>query len=512
VRVAPFACARGSFVQYVAIRSPCRVRIGTLGSDEQREHEQQMSPRISIRLLATQPDERLIALAREGHERAFETLVRRYRRPLLRYCQRLRLSDARGEDVVQQALLKAWLALCDGAEVREPRAWLHRIVHNTAVNAIRGTREVPTDPGGVLRVQTASGESELERTLAVRDALGNVAALPQLQRDAVLLTAVDGHSHDEVASALGVSRGAVRGLLYRARATLRGATAALTPTPLLEWAARGAGSAAPSAERIAELTGGAGVAGIAGALAKSAAVAVSVGALATGVVVVKSHRAESAASHPHDTAMAAERLASVRQSAADAPASDAATPVFGTDAPTSTLPHATRGSRRSARRRVALHATPRDGRTLVAVGGAGDGRRLLADAGPVLRAPAQAGGLPPGGGGGQDERSARHERGSSDGSFVQSTTGEGGGQSHAGSSSPAGTAGEGGSTPPPQSPGAEGGSGRSGRSGAGTPGSEGDDKEAQANSTSDRSDDGNTEATQEIVSSGEHPDGHTGQD
>src|SRR4051794_23653518 len=44
----------------------------------------QMSPRIPIRLLAAQSDQRLAALVRDGHERAFEALVQRYRRPLLR--------------------------------------------------------------------------------------------------------------------------------------------------------------------------------------------------------------------------------------------------------------------------------------------------------------------------------------------------------------------------------------------------------------------------------------------
>ena len=49
-----------------------------------------MSPlALSIRFLQTQPDAKLVELARAGHERAFEALVQRYRRPLLRYCRRL---------------------------------------------------------------------------------------------------------------------------------------------------------------------------------------------------------------------------------------------------------------------------------------------------------------------------------------------------------------------------------------------------------------------------------------
>jgi hypothetical protein len=42
----------------------------------------------SVKLLRTQTDERLVALAAAGHERAFEAIVERYRRPLLRHCRR----------------------------------------------------------------------------------------------------------------------------------------------------------------------------------------------------------------------------------------------------------------------------------------------------------------------------------------------------------------------------------------------------------------------------------------
>jgi RNA polymerase sigma factor (sigma-70 family) len=155
-------------------------------------------------LLAAQSDERLARLAREGHERAFEAVVQRYRRPLLRYCGRLGLSDSRAEDVLQHALLQAWLALEGGTEVRELRAWLYRIVHNAAVNAIRACSDDVALPqeGGRGEVSKAA-EADVDHRMALRDALNDVAALPQMQREAILLTAVDGRSHEEVASALG---------------------------------------------------------------------------------------------------------------------------------------------------------------------------------------------------------------------------------------------------------------------------------------------------------------------
>jgi RNA polymerase sigma factor (sigma-70 family) len=259
-----------------------------------------MSPRISIRVLAGQSDQRLVALVREGHERAFEALVHRYRRPLLRYCRRLRLSDARAEDVLQQAFLQAWLALGRGVEVRELKPWLYRIVHNAAVNSMRGPLDSHAQLSDAPLARAAiAGDSELERRAALRDALADVAALPRLQQQAIFLTAVDGQTHDEVASALGISHGALRGLLYRARSSLRSAAAALTPPPLVAWAAGRAGGAAAgplSTERLAELATGAGGAGLAGLALKGAVVAVTAAVVASGAAVV-SQRHDATARH-----------------------------------------------------------------------------------------------------------------------------------------------------------------------------------------------------------------------
>jgi RNA polymerase sigma factor (sigma-70 family) len=257
-----------------------------------------MSPRLPIRLLAAQSDRRLVELVEAGHERAFEVLVHRYRRQLLRYCGRLGLSESRAEDALQQSLLRAWMSLQRGTEVRELKPWLYRIVHNTAVNVMRRSREdhAPLPDVAPLALVAAT-DGELERRSAVREALADVAALPALQRDAILLSAIDGRSHEEVANALGVTHGAVRGLLYRARTTLRGAAAALTPQPLLAWAAGSAGRVAPAASRIAELSGGAGGSEAGGALMKGLAVALTTAAAAGAVVVPlprdRAHRASS---------------------------------------------------------------------------------------------------------------------------------------------------------------------------------------------------------------------------
>jgi DNA-directed RNA polymerase specialized sigma24 family protein len=111
--------------------------------------------------------------------------------------------------VLQQAFIQSWIALFRGANVHEARSWLYRIVHNVAVNAVRGPAEAHGELTQAVQDRAGlAGVSNIERTIAVRDALAEVAALPVMQRQALFLTAVDGQSHDEVASVLGVSEGA----------------------------------------------------------------------------------------------------------------------------------------------------------------------------------------------------------------------------------------------------------------------------------------------------------------
>jgi RNA polymerase sigma factor (sigma-70 family) len=229
-------------------------------------------------VLSTQSDERLVDLVRAGSESAFETIVERYRRALMRYVSRL-LPPERAEDVVQQAFVNAYEAMHRGGAELNLRPWLYRIAHNTALNALRdrGLRHDELDEriDGVERPDQA-----LERSQGLRDVLVAVQALPERQRDAILLRELEGRSYEEIALALGVTGGAVRQLLNRARNSLRSAAAALTPMPLLTRLASG-DSTEPAAARVAEMVG-VGAAGSGAVMAKLCATA-----LVTGVVVAE---------------------------------------------------------------------------------------------------------------------------------------------------------------------------------------------------------------------------------
>ena len=111
-----------------------------------------MTPIPTSALLVTQSDERLLALARSGHERAFEAIIKRYRTPLRRYIRRL-LPEEAAEDALQQASINAWTSLSGGARINDLRPWLYRVAHNASIDVLRAGKYdieelgVPQRPG-----------------------------------------------------------------------------------------------------------------------------------------------------------------------------------------------------------------------------------------------------------------------------------------------------------------------------------------------------------------------------
>ena len=242
-------------------------------------------------VLSTQSDERLVDLVRAGSDPAFEAIVERYRRALMRYVSRL-LPPERAEDVVQQAFVKAYEAMRRDAAELNLKPWLYRIAHNGALNALRdralGHAELDERIDGVERPDQA-----LERTLGLRELVVAVQALPERQRNAILLRELEGRSYEEIADALGVTDGAVRQLLNRARNSLRATAAAVVPVPLVTRLAAGE-STEPVAARVAELTG---VGGTAIAM-KLCATALVTGAVVGGAAIAPSSGPEQSTGAP----------------------------------------------------------------------------------------------------------------------------------------------------------------------------------------------------------------------
>ena len=171
--------------------------------------------------IAPLDDATLVERMRSGDRHAFETMYARYQPELLRHAERV-LGGRRAvaEDVVQESLWRAHRALTttDRDVVLQP--WLHRIVHNRAVDELR-KREVVSLEDRAERLEAHDDlEAMAELREDVHEVLADVVALPPRQRDAVVSHIFGGQGHAEMAGRLGVSVGASKSLLNRARTTL----------------------------------------------------------------------------------------------------------------------------------------------------------------------------------------------------------------------------------------------------------------------------------------------------
>jgi RNA polymerase sigma factor (sigma-70 family) len=168
------------------------------------------------------PDEELVAATLGGDRTAFEALLDRHvGRVRLLAGRMLRPQDA--EDVVQEALLQAFLGL---DRLRNPErfgSWLYGITLNLARMRLRRRDPLPLD-ASIVEAPALDGETALD---AVREAL---EVLPGREREAVLLHYVEGLAQHEVAALVGERPGTVRVRLHRARRRLRGHLAEFAPT------------------------------------------------------------------------------------------------------------------------------------------------------------------------------------------------------------------------------------------------------------------------------------------
>ena len=144
---------------------------------------------------------------------------------LHRYCARLMGSVIDGEDVVQDTLLRALVALQDLEDLPPLRPWLFRVAHNRAIDLLRGRSVRHAEPlDAAPEVADTGNPDPLEMLLrreTVKTAVSRFADLPVLQRSVVVLKDVLDESLTEIATLLDLSVDAVKAHLARGRARLR---------------------------------------------------------------------------------------------------------------------------------------------------------------------------------------------------------------------------------------------------------------------------------------------------
>jgi len=190
-------------------------------------------------------DQVLVSRVQAGDQGAFNLLVLKYQRKVLRLVSRLIRDPAEVEDVVQEAFIKAYRALPQFRGDSAFYTWLYRIAVNTAKNHLvsLGKQPIPMtdltsdeedtesfDSGAVVADNQTPESLLLSRQIA-ETVNRSIEALPPDLRAAITLREIEGLSYEEIAEAMNCPIGTVRSRIFRAREFIAAELRPLLDTP-----------------------------------------------------------------------------------------------------------------------------------------------------------------------------------------------------------------------------------------------------------------------------------------
>lgn len=175
-------------------------------------------------------DWNLLALAGEGDEQAFRTIVERHQNRLVRLCHRYLRDREEALDAAQEVFIKAYQKAGTLDRKGELYTWLYRVATNHCLNKLRRHKIVRFLPMGESSEEdsacyepmdpSAAPDQELaarERWQATWDV---ISRLPDNQRAVLVLAKFEGLSYREIAEILQITEGAVESRLFRAMRNL----------------------------------------------------------------------------------------------------------------------------------------------------------------------------------------------------------------------------------------------------------------------------------------------------
>jgi RNA polymerase sigma-70 factor (ECF subfamily) len=174
-------------------------------------------------------DQLLVNRVQAGERQAFDLLVSKYQRRLMRLVSRIVHDPASAEDVVQESFIKAFRALRHFRGDAAFYTWLYRIGINTAKNfLVTQSRRTPTSTDTDAESSEAFEEAEGLRDINTPESLlatkqiaetvnAAMDALPLDLRTAILLREIEGLSYEEISDIMACPIGTVRSRIFRAR-------------------------------------------------------------------------------------------------------------------------------------------------------------------------------------------------------------------------------------------------------------------------------------------------------
>ena len=158
-----------------------------------------------------------VVRAKQGDREALRYLYVHYADHVFGYVASIVRDDHEAEDVTQHVFAKLLTHIHKYEQRSVPfTAWIIRLAHNASIDHLRSRRAVLAPE--VFGADDRASDGDDERSRGLRDA---IAALPEEQRDVVVLRHVVGLTPGEIADRLGRTESSVHGLHHRGRAALR---------------------------------------------------------------------------------------------------------------------------------------------------------------------------------------------------------------------------------------------------------------------------------------------------
>ncbi len=157
----------------------------------------------------------------KSNETAFKELLDRYSKRIFAFAWRLCLDPQQAEDLTQDVFFKVWRSAAEWKPQAKLETWLYRVLYNRFIDARRKAKGTTEELSDDIRSGDDTPEQALIKKSRERAVATAVKALPDRQKEALILCYYQGLTAKEAAEVLSVTQGALESLLFRARQTLK---------------------------------------------------------------------------------------------------------------------------------------------------------------------------------------------------------------------------------------------------------------------------------------------------
>ena len=165
-----------------------------------------------------------VTLAAGGDRKAFERLYRSHVNRVFTLCTRMCGSRVKGEELTQDVFVRAWEKLPQFRGDAQFSTWIHRVAVNIVLtdrkNEARNRRRM-------VEEEPEKGETPLQKASVTpgygdrMDIMAALESLPPGAKQIFILHDIEGYKHEEIADMCGITAGASKAQLHRARLLLR---------------------------------------------------------------------------------------------------------------------------------------------------------------------------------------------------------------------------------------------------------------------------------------------------